>query len=305
MLTLYQVLALPSAASRDDIRAAYRRQMSRIRTGELPASLKDAVEQAYATLDHPDRRLEYDLGLAASMLRMQRTRNAVALPRRSLRKGRELSRAAARRLRPALQWPPLPQPLIGSFAVRATVLAGFAALCLVVGMQISGGGHGTPAGSHETARSSAAPSLPATPPPAAVATEYGAPAEPQASDVGNAPPPDTENAPQPDAETPPVVQAVSPRPVLMARSPLPVAAGQTALPAEASPSAASPAPTPDEPVAAVPAPSTPQLTTVTIVRTRPVTGERDVTMIVGRYCRDSSGGEIFTPINTPAPGLTC
>jgi hypothetical protein len=302
MLTLYQVLALPSAASRDDIRAAYRRQMSRIRTGELPASLKDAVEQAYATLDHPDRRLEYDLGLAASMLRIQRTRNAVTLPRRSLRKGRYLSRAAARRLRPALQWPPLPRPLFDSFAVRATVLAGFAGLCLVVGMQISGGGHRTPAGTPVTARSTEAPSLPRA---AAVATESGAPAEPQASDAENAPTPGTENAPQPDAETPPVVQAVSPRPVLMARSPFPIAAGQAASPAEASPAEASPAPTPNEPAAAVPAPSTSPLTTVTIVRTRPVTGERDVTMIVGRYCRDSSGGEIFTPINTPAPGLTC
>jgi len=55
----------------------------------------------------------------------------------------------------------------------------------------------------------------------------------------------------------------------------------------------------------VAAPTSPPLMTTQIVRSLPFTGGKVVTVVVGRYCQDSTGGQIFIPMNAPSPSLTC
>jgi hypothetical protein len=62
--SLYRVLDVPSTATRDDIRAAYRRQLARIRSGEIPSTRRPLIERACTTLDDPERRVSYDVRLA-------------------------------------------------------------------------------------------------------------------------------------------------------------------------------------------------------------------------------------------------
>jgi hypothetical protein len=62
--SLYHVLEIPSSATRTEIRAAYRRQLTRIRLGELSSSLRPLIERACVTLDDPDRRIHYDVTIA-------------------------------------------------------------------------------------------------------------------------------------------------------------------------------------------------------------------------------------------------
>jgi hypothetical protein len=108
MLTLYQVLALPSTATRNEIRAAYLHQMARLRTGELPELLEDWIERAYATLDHPDRRIEYDLYLALASEHTDRFAEAVATMRGWIPAAAGNSRRLLAYLRRPLSAPRLP-----------------------------------------------------------------------------------------------------------------------------------------------------------------------------------------------------
>src|ERR1700688_4615048 len=62
--SLYMVLEVPATATRTEIRPAYRRQLARIRDGELSSSLRPLIERAGVTLDDPSRRMSYDARLA-------------------------------------------------------------------------------------------------------------------------------------------------------------------------------------------------------------------------------------------------
>jgi hypothetical protein len=62
--SLYRVLDLPSTATRAEIRAAYQRQLARIRSGEIRSTRRPLIERAWATLGDPDRRISYDVQFA-------------------------------------------------------------------------------------------------------------------------------------------------------------------------------------------------------------------------------------------------
>jgi len=275
MPTLYEVLALPSSSTRDEIRAAYWTQLARIRSGALPPSLEDLIEAAYATLDYPDRRVEYDLSLAAA--RQQRRRLTAA---RVAAFG--FVQAAARRLRPSL--PPLRLPSWRPLTSTAAI----AVLCFVVFAVAYGLGRSSAGSTPAVARRTATPPVPAVqaigePPPSM-------PASPEATTV---PPPVINQVPAAAADVPPAPSAQ-----LQAAPPVSAARAE-------SPSAASLAPqTPVVDTAASPGiVSTLRLTA--LVWSSPFTSAKVATHVWGRYCRDSSGGEIFTPASAPAPSLTC
>jgi len=100
---------------------------------------------------------------------------------------------------------------------------------------------------------------------------------------------------------------IEPQAMISIPSPSFTAAPQPTADSATSPSeAAAPESSPAPDGLAAPAPASgPALVTTQMVRPNPVTGTKVVTVVVGRYCQDSSGGQIFTPINAPAPSLSC
>jgi len=292
MPTLYEVLALPSSATRDEIRAAYRTQLLRIRSGVLPPFLEDLVEVAYATLDYPDRRVEYDLSLAAARQQRHRFTSAwfavVAM-----------AQAAASRLRPS------PRPLRLPTCQPLTSTAGIAVLCLLVLAVAYGLGRSTAGPTSTMARRTATAPTPRAQPPTSVASESPQ-TLPPSPELASEPPQNTPDVPEASGGAPTIIEPppsahAPPAPRVMAQPTRQVTDFSTNE-AEAVPE---PSTVPETPAAPAAAPSSPSLVMTQIVRSLPVTGEKVVTVIVGRYCQDASGGQVFTPVNAPAPSLTC
>jgi len=274
MPTLYEVLALPSSATRDEIRTAYLTQLARLRSGALPPFLEDLIESAYTTLDYPDRRIEYDLSLATARQQRYRLTNAWVL-------ALKIAQALARRLLSSPRPMRLPSWRSLTSAVAVAGLCCFA-LAVAYGMGHSAAGPGSPV----------ARRTPTPPTPRADAISEPPKSIPDAPEASSPTPPT--NGP------PPVVAAVPSAP----RDRVPAASYVSAATIESPPAAALPPETPIVGANAVPA-IAPTLRLSALSWSRPFTSTNVAARVWGRYCRDSSGGEIFIPVNAPAPSLAC
>jgi len=274
MPNLYHVLGLPSSASRTDIRAGYWCQMGRIRAGELPGLLEDSIEAALATLDNPDRRIEYDLRLAASANQRSMLKRCLAAKQRPADAKRGWS----------IAW-----PLAKSVEARAGLigLMLLSALSLVVILAPSVHRTG-PASKRVAAARAASPTKAAAAPVADQAGQDSAsPEAPVPLSSASGPPPPEQTPPAP-AQAPPVTQQTVAAP--------PAGSAPVDLVGMPAPS----------PVAAVTLAAVPTLSAMAMVWSRGFNGPQIVTRVEGRYCRDGSGGQIFTPVGAPLPAsLTC
>ncbi len=278
-------LVSSSTASRPEIRAAYWCQLSRIRTGELPGFLEDSIEAAFATLDYPDRRVEYDVQLAVDG---QRDRRFAAVTDPG-------------------SWMPFP---VSAARIGRTLagLALIAAAALVLTLSFGGAGRRGP-----TVRQTVARNAPVVNPvparPWQDSNSVDAAVAPQPAEIAPSPSVDAVSAPAPApkpsvaAAAPPAGRAAAPPAVAPAFAYIPAAPDETAgeQPINTAPAPAVPAPVP----AVAPA-GAPTVMTLATVWSRPFVGARITTRVGGRYCLDSSGGQVFTPINSPvSSALSC
>jgi hypothetical protein len=300
--SLYQVLEIPSSSTRDEIRAAYRRQLARIRVGDLSPSLRQQIERACVTLDDPDRRIRYDIAFARHS-RFYRVKREVG------------SRTQSQ--------------FMTNLITSGGALLAAAAIILLAGSFMHGGRRAAPMQARPGADTAQpTPTIVAMPLAVADAPPLGeaAPSAPQdaASQVAASPvasPPDA-NPPAPAAAAP--VTAAPAPPVVEARSALtaePAVPPFAAAPLDGGGAVAVDQPAPAGPAPAV-APDTSSAPTLigggdppaaapSLVESSPFgrvqpNGARADSHVQGWFCHDASGGEVFIPVGAPLPaGVTC
>jgi hypothetical protein len=293
--TYYGKLGIPSTATQAEIRAAYGRQIERVRCGEVPASLEPEIEQAYATLGNPSSRLSYDVELASRS----------AVPLAELVSSRSLALVAGMVAGAALSGilllavlptgrPARLTPPTGSAGSTMTVSAPLpsAAPQRVTALQIDAskasdatiGGLLTPAPASASPADEQSPAPVESPPPGAVMTAI-APAPPPVRVVA---------APRAPA-----------RPIAYYQPPAAPSVETVAAPeAPADQTATAPdeaASVEESPPVVVSAPRTPP-----VLLSAPFGGQRVSLRVPGWYCSDTSGGQIFVTAGTPLPpGVSC
>lgn len=320
--TLYEALGISWSATRDEIRAAYQRQMGRVRAGGLPRRRERSIERAYAILDNPDRRLRYDLELTSSHRPVwwPQIGNVLSEGRARWHRLRPDTHLASllTRLKPRFaklpHWPPATR-----LDMTAHAIALLASICVIVLLSPARGKHTSPEPTHvATSRAGNA----AATPPAELALGATVPSGVVEQSAG--PPQSAEEPSQPATAPPPsslAVPAGPPRVVYTQSTRAPAVEFEAVAsdPADGDDlsqavAAAEPSPEPQlavpaayvpPPVAASNGPS-PSPARLALVWSRPIIGSKVVTRVGGQYCRDRSGGEIFLPVAAPVPaGLTC
>jgi hypothetical protein len=299
--SLYQILEVPSSATRNEIRAAYRRQLARIRVGDLSPSLRQQIERACVTLDDPDRRIRYDTEFA------QHSR----FPRFAHEPG---SRTQSQ--------------VMTNLVTSGGALLAAAAIILLTASFMHGGRRASP----PQARSVADPAPPA--PTIVMAPQAVAEAPPQVAAATAPPavaPPDgsTEEA-NPLAQAAPAA-GPAPEAPAFALAPTRVDASRAltiepaARPAAAPPIDSGASDPVDQPALADPAPAlSPDMSSAptlignaeppsapALVESSPFGrvqpgGARADSHVQGWFCHDTSGGEVFIPVGAPLPaGVSC
>lgn len=276
--SLYRVLEIPSTATRTEIRAAYRRQLARIRSGELPATRRPLVERACATLDDPDRRVSYDVQLA----QLPRWQRPQPIPHSSHMHALAPALAAAAAVVVVA---------LGAFVLLASPLRGQHQSALQARASVTQ--PVSPAANQSNAPAAAPTDAVSVDAPAAAADDTSA----------DVPADDAAAAPQAPA---PIILARS-APILRSASAAPAATVRTRQaafvpPASDEPNAADAdvAPPPAADVAAASAPALVQSTSYGKVQAN--SSSRLDFRVQGWFCHDSSGGEVFVSAGAPLPG---
>jgi hypothetical protein len=286
--SLYQVLEIPSTATRTEIRAAYGRQIARIRSGELRSTRRPLIERACATLDNPDRRVSYDIQLTQ---------------RRPWGHPEPIDHSSyMHMLAPALAGAAaVVFVALGAFALQASPFRGQHQSALQARASVSQ--PVSPAGNQSDAPAVAPTDAASDDVPAVAATETAndTAAEAPADDAGVAPP---APAPIPFARSAPVLRAASPAPAAAARNRQ--ADYVPAAPDEVSAADTDAASPPAANVAAEAAPAPALVQSASFGKVQANSSSRLKFRVQGWFCHDSTGGEVFVSAGAPLPsGVSC
>lgn len=307
----YDVLGLSSSSTQDEIRTAYLFLTRQIRTGERPASLKPLLEQAYANLGHPDRRLQYDFELTVPS-EYSEPRLSPPAPSANV--------ASSRLARPA----PYPRPLDIRLGLMAAVVASLIGVCGMALIGHRGLKHASPMPAQEVVSRAGTPGADSPPQTAVSAARPQLPVE----TLDSAPQPEETPQDSADLSYPPQAASQSVRPPPPASQSAPVRSQQVAYTRREQSTVAAPDEVIDAPAheqvqvddiaaglpeadASPPATSSGEFSNPSpgepaLVWSQVFTGPRATFRLPGRYCVDASGGEVFVPMNAPvSSGLTC